>query len=247
MRRVVLLLLILIIVFVIFLCVSVKWSKLFSPGELSSAHAQLDDSGQCNACHTRGKQLDWEKCLGCHKEIKTKADKKQGIHGTASRDCILCHSEHHGRELKTYYLDKETFDHSRTGWKLEGLHALLKCEACHLNGSYSLDKTECVHCHHDIHLGQLGTQCAKCHNAETFNIISYKHQDTDKAPKGEHLQIICDECHKMQYDQYPSGEGRSIKYKGINFMCHRCHDDVHDGEHGKNCSKCHSQFSFEVE
>ena len=51
-------LIIILIVFVFYLGFKVKWSKLFSHGVLSEAHEELEKSGECKACHTKGQKLD---------------------------------------------------------------------------------------------------------------------------------------------------------------------------------------------
>ncbi|MEW5803782.1 MAG: hypothetical protein AB1847_16940 [bacterium] len=145
-----------------------KWSQLFSPGPLSSAHEELDANGDCAACHTRGKRLDTRKCLDCHQEIKTMIQAKTGFHSRVSWECEHCHSEHHGRSYRIAHIDPKTFDHALTGWPIEGSHDLLKCEACHKKGSYLLDKNQCIHCHRDVHEGENGTDCTECHNQRTF-------------------------------------------------------------------------------
>ena len=63
---------IILIVFIFYLGFKVKWSKLFSHGVLSEAHEEMEKSGECNACHTKGQKLDFDKCLVCHNEIKEK-------------------------------------------------------------------------------------------------------------------------------------------------------------------------------
>ncbi|MBN2372247.1 hypothetical protein JXL19_00460 [bacterium] len=237
---------VIILFFLFYLIFQTRWSILFSPGELSNAHAEFDESGECRACHTRGSRLDNGKCLDCHDEIKDALQKEYGLHGRASSECSQCHSEHHGREYKLSYLDTETFDHATTGWALDGVHELLKCEACHSKDSYLLDMHECVLCHDDVHMGQLGPECHRCHDAKSFNTETYTHQ-TDKAPKGKHLQWSCDECHKMESGNYPLGKGVAVRYTGLDFTCNKCHEDVHDGEYGKDCAECHNQDTFKKE
>ena len=148
----------------------INWSHFFSPGKLSIAHAKLDLSGDCQACHTKGKQLDIGKCLACHEKIKEKKELGRGLHSKASGTCLHCHSEHHGREYNVAYFDLKNFDHSITGWKLEGLHNDLKCETCHKKDTYLLDKTKCIDCHEDIHEGENGDDCGECHSQHTFKM-----------------------------------------------------------------------------
>ena len=165
-----LLLFILIMACLFYIGLHIKWSKMLAPGALSLAHAELDLSEDCQSCHTKGKQIDYDKCLDCHEEIRDKMDSKSGLHGIASEECLDCHSEHHGPEANIAYFDEANFDHTKTGWLLEGRHRLLKCEACHLKDTFLLDNTECVHCHQDFHEGEYGQDCAECHNQDTFRM-----------------------------------------------------------------------------
>jgi hypothetical protein len=150
----------------------VRWANLFSPGALSSVHAELDKTGKCDACHTKGKQLETAKCLDCHKEIKEKRQAGSGLHGREKDACFACHSEHHGREADIAFFNKDAFDHSKAGWALEGMHKKLRCEACHQEKSYLMAGTECFDCHHeqDVHWGENGKDCAECHNQDTFKL-----------------------------------------------------------------------------
>ena len=82
------------IVFIFYLGFKITWSKLFSHGVLSEAHEELEKSGECKACHTKGQKLDIEKCLLCHEEIKEKIEANSGLHAKTSKECANCHSEH---------------------------------------------------------------------------------------------------------------------------------------------------------
>ncbi|MGA1794346.1 MAG: hypothetical protein ACMUIL_00690 [bacterium] len=165
-----LLLLLIVVFFLLYACFHVKWSEMLSPGDLSLAHADMDLSEDCQACHTKGKQIDNGKCLDCHAEIQDKMDLNQGLHSQASSECLDCHSEHHGKETNIAYFDEDNFDHAKTGWSLEGRHTLLKCEACHMKDSFLLDKADCIHCHKDFHEGEYGTDCAECHDQDSFRM-----------------------------------------------------------------------------
>lgn len=151
-------------------CFNIRWSVMLAPGDLSLAHAEQDLSEDCQACHTKGKQIDNAKCLECHVEIQDKMDLNRGIHDNSATDCLNCHTEHHGKETNIAYFDMEHFDHAKTGWLLEGRHRLLICEACHLNDSFLLNKTDCIHCHKDFHEGEYGNDCSECHNQDSFRM-----------------------------------------------------------------------------
>ncbi|MGA1839459.1 MAG: hypothetical protein ACMUIU_02450 [bacterium] len=238
---------IVLIIFVFYLGFKVKWSKLFSHGVLSEVHKELEKSGECNACHTKGQKLDFDKCLLCHEKIKEKIESNSGLHAKASKECVNCHSEHHGESYNLIHLDIERFDHNSTGWPLNGKHALLRCTVCHSKESYLLDKNRCRDCHYDIHLGQLDTDCDKCHNEENFKTITYEHVNMDKGPKGKHMDLACRDCHEVESTTSPSEKGILVKYTGTKFLCNKCHEDPHDGEYGLDCSECHNQITFEKE
>jgi hypothetical protein len=47
----------------------------------------------------------------------------------------------------------------------------LECKGCHTQPAAALKlKSDCVSCHSqdDVHVGQFGTQCQKCHDTRTF-------------------------------------------------------------------------------
>jgi hypothetical protein len=150
----------------------INWSKTFSPGPLSPAHKELDVKGKCNACHTKGKRLDTDKCLDCHQEIKSMIQKKRGLHARVTTKCEHCHSEHHIRLFNSIHFNENDFDHAMAGSQIGGKHRLLRCEVCHAKGSYLLNKHKCFQCHVDIHKGENGQDCAECHTQDTFKNVN---------------------------------------------------------------------------
>lgn len=150
-----------------------------SPGELSKVHEQLEGLSNCTQCHVLGKKVTNEKCLDCHKEIINLISKKEGYHASTEvqgNDCFNCHSEHHGKNFKLINIEKDNFDHSLTGYKLEGKHGQIKCEECHKKefiqpevsqkkevGTFLGLNTKCLSCHDDYHQKTLSSDCASCH------------------------------------------------------------------------------------
>jgi hypothetical protein len=96
-------------------------------------------------------------CIGCHAS--------SDIHkGGLGRDCASCHSPN-GWQVWD-------FDHGKqTRFALTGAHGRLNCHDCHRQPA-SLVKlpADCASCHRkdDIHLGQYGAQCQRCHTSITF-------------------------------------------------------------------------------
>jgi hypothetical protein len=112
----------------------------------------------CGQCHaTRGFAGTPSECIACHRA--------SDVHkGSLGRDCAACHSPN-GWQLWE-------FDHDRqTRFALTGRHASLSCGDCHRGATGQMKlPSECAACHRDddIHLGQFGTQCQRCHGTITF-------------------------------------------------------------------------------
>src|SRR6202008_4351137 len=111
-----------------------------SPGPLSKAHQSLSGTTQCASCHQFGTSVPTFKCLDCHKEIAQGLAAKHGYHASLQmqnpngKECVHCHIEHNGEDFKLILWEpsKKQFDHRKTGYKLEGKHAEVACEKCHM-------------------------------------------------------------------------------------------------------------------
>ncbi len=231
-----------------------------SPGPLSKAHQSLSGLTQCTSCHKLGTGGAL-KCLDCHAEIKQRLALRQGFHATVvksetpDRDCVRCHSEHNGEnfQLIRWEPSREKFDHSKTGYALEGKHAAIECKQCHtagliqpplrnlirykdLNKSFLGLSRACLSCHKDFHQGQLNKDCQTCHNTTEWKDVSrFNHAKTRYPLTGKHAEVACAKCH------VPLGPGLSPKYTGLNFAtCSACHSDPHKGAFQKGCDSCHS-------
>jgi hypothetical protein len=219
---------------------------LVSPGKLSKVHSHLSGVNNCKKCHTDGKQTDVSKCLDCHKELTTRINAGKGYHRDKKGNCVTCHPEHHGEEFQLIELETKNFDHSETGHILQGFHKpITDCRRCHHKAtmvpgkkffSFLLANTDCVSCHKDVHQGQLGVRCEKCHSVDQrFKEIksSFNHNDSSFPLKGAHRQVNCEKCHRQK------------KWKNISFArCTDCHQDKHQPSFNKRCSSCHNETSW---
>lgn len=228
-----------------------------SPGDLAEAHANLEGMSNCTQCHILGEKVSNEKCLACHTELKIRVEQNKGYHSSPEvkgNDCIKCHSDHHGRDFEMIRFDKETFNHSLTGYELLGSHKKQECKNCHKAEFISNQKikekkytflglnTACLSCHKDIHQKTLSTDCSKCHGFEKFiPAAKFHHQDTKYPLKGAHRDVECIKCHKKEIK---NGE-KFQEFAGISFdNCTNCHEDIHHNQFGQNCIQCHSEESF---
>ncbi len=240
--------------------VSMKANAQISPGNLTVAHANLEGLSNCTKCHVLGKQVENYKCLACHTEIKQLMDEGKGYHASSevkNQKCFKCHSEHHGRSFRIINFVPKTFNHDLTGFNLEGKHAQLKCEECHQvkfiqnpklfdkrNGTYLGLSTKCVSCHEDVHQNTLGTDCSSCHNTIKFNpTVKFNHDNAKFRLIGAHVKVACIKCHEKT-----TLNGKPFqKFTGLDFKnCSPCHADVHHGQFGSNCIRCHNEKSFLV-
>jgi len=98
-----------------------------SPGPLSKAHESLSGPTQCTSCHVVGKGSAVLKCQECHTEIAAEISSGHGLHATFpnKQDCAKCHSEHNGEDFPLIHWEPslKAFDHTRTGYALQGKHA----------------------------------------------------------------------------------------------------------------------------
>ena len=189
---------------------------------LLGAHARLG----CFDCHTASvatQKLETA-CVSCHRVD----DVHRGKLGT---DCAACHSPAGWRtDLR--------FDHDRTRFPLAGLHVAVPCEQCHLSRDFSDTPRNCGDCHaaDDVHKGNFGHDCARCHSPVGWSIWSFDHAKETHFPlTGAHASLACATCHRRPPEQ--------VKLRTDCVGCH-AQDDVHAGQFGPDCAKCHTTRTF---
>jgi nitrate/TMAO reductase-like tetraheme cytochrome c subunit len=150
---------------------------------------------QCRACH---QSLVFSKigsaCVDCHMDIHTG---KLGIH------CENCHSPVNWEDRQDQFQA-----HNRTLFPLLGVHALVDCDACHLNqqqDQFALTPVECFGCHlEDYNATEnpnhkkagFDLNCLECHQPQfpTWQKTTFQHTSAFKLD-GAHLQSDCNGCH----------------------------------------------------
>ena len=190
--------------------------------QLTGRHIKVD----CHSCHTASvttQKLPTD-CANCHRA----SDVHVGELGTR---CDQCHTTEGWRA-------GVSFDHDLTKYPLLGLHVAVSCEQCHTTRKYRDAGLECIDCHKkdDVHKGSLGVACAKCHSPNGWRLWEFDHgKETGFALTGAHGKLVCAGCHKQPADE--------VK---LNPTCLSCHeqDDVHLGQYGRQCQRCHSTITF---
>ena len=183
-------------------------------------------------------------CRFCHykEAVKQWHFKKIGL------NCIDCHHNVHGNELKEKFMPQNncsachktsgwetiSFNHDLTSFKLEGKHQSVKCKDCHENRNddgkvefkFASLKSNCQICHKDIHFGQFNSEmkgnkntCSYCHGFNNWKPVRFDHEETAFPLKGAHEKLFCSSCHK----KIRENGNIFIKYKLKDFKCAFCH------------------------
>ncbi len=188
---------------------------------LKGKHAKV----ACDKCHTGrlyDDKLDTD-CNACHARDDTHK-------GELGARCVSCHDE------TTWKLGR--FDHRRSRFPLVGAHVRLECKSCHKSNRYKEAPLVCLGCHEgdDKHKATLGHDCAACHNARDWRTWDFDHGRTRFALDGAHRPAACIACHVAA----------GVKIATLPIDCASCHrsDDVHRGEYGSSCERCHTTATF---
>jgi hypothetical protein len=176
----------------------------------------------CETCHVNNVYKGTPTaCYACHQ----KDDEHNGSFGTT---CETCHN--------AADWDKATFDHNLSAFKLDGEHANVTCEKCHVNNVFKGTPTACYACHQkdDKHNGSFGTECSGCHTTASWKGATFDHSRTNFPLNGGHARVQCEQCHKGGV------------FTGISITCVSCHADpaFHAGALGTQCESCHNTTAW---
>ncbi len=215
--------------------------------ELTGAHKRID----CRECHKpdfiddadlRKRRNTWlglgTACLDCHDDYHQ---------GTLSNDCAKCHDTEAFRPAPK-------FSHDKTRFPLTGKHKQVDCGSCHQvetrNGKEfqrfaDLPFNNCNACHQDAHRGNLGNNCKQCHSDAGWDVLTslrnFNHNTTGFPLKGRHQRVDCFSCHT------PDATAATVFQDRLGIApsaCAQCHEDVHQGRFGSDCTQCHNENSW---
>ncbi|MCC6809553.1 MAG: hypothetical protein IT381_19140 [Deltaproteobacteria bacterium] len=208
-------------------------------------------------------------CASCHGPFKRGGAAK--FKGLAFQTCASCHLDSHAGQLAAAACDRchtvESFSPIRfkladhKAYLLEDAHAAVGCGECHketlrpqmLTASggkvfrpsavdFHPKHDRCESCHEDPHGGQfIGKKCDTCHTTQGFRPASgFVHdRDTAFALAGAHVTAPCSGCHLRPAKTAP------VQFHGIDKACAACHQDVHFGQLGAACERCHDLSAFQ--
>lgn len=211
--------------------------SLFSITDHQKTDFQLQGSHlavPCFACHktitsraSRVKTIQFQftahQCINCHQDVhKGQTTRFVSKQKSSEDQCAYCHNVESWRNV--------SFDHSKTGFILEGRHLTTACSSCHWQEN-SADWTfksvakECSSCHQDVHGGQFRTadnrvDCARCHTSVDWLAEKFDHEkDAGFSLKGGHRFVPCSGCHKAE----DRNGIKVVRYKPLNTKCESCH------------------------
>ena len=167
-------------------------------------------------------------------------------HGGFVEDCGLCHAAGGWTPARP----GAKFDHSKY-FRLEGAHRTAACSGCHKSLKFDEEKTkkDCVACHSDVHIGELGADCSRCHTTRSFideARMRRAHNVTRFPLVGAHGSADCDTCHP------PQAQGH-LRYVNTPVECVSCHLSDYLGTTNPNhqaasfsqdCRQCHFENSW---
>ncbi|MGB5704061.1 MAG: hypothetical protein WBM48_14660, partial [Polyangiales bacterium] len=223
-------------------------AQFLSPGKLSAAHAEIDGDMNCSECHSTGKRIDMDACLGCHDDLHARIRRGEGLHSRPEyreKSCGRCHVEHLGRDAKLVRWpggSRDRFEHRMAGWPLNGAHRLVKCQDCHDapnrrgNATYLGLRQSCTSCHADPHEDRFqGEECTSCHNETDWTEVSnIRGNHPGLSLAGGHAKTKCEDCHDRGNVKPPSTGG----------TCVSCHEQVHEAAFGDRCESCHASIRW---
>lgn len=159
--------------------------------------------------------------------------------------CTGCHTTEGWSPLRRDL----AFDHTDTGFRLEGRHGDVSCVRCHTSLDFGrasvAEPGDCASCHLDVHEGTIVRTCASCHTTESFSALDYGLVHPADFPlEGAHLQTSCESCHT---------DDLGGAFRPVDTDCATCHlgdyltvplvDHQRLG-FSTTCNECHSSLDF---
>jgi hypothetical protein len=185
-----------------------SWQHMVVPGDLSQAHAFLDNN--CAACHTPVKGVLAQNCIVCHANNQSLLQRQPTAFHANIKSCTPCHLEHRGRTERPTNMDHVAL--ARIGLRqTEKASPEARVQTAQIKRwleetqrvSFSTEKLkreeqalDCAACHatKDRHLGSFGTDCAACHSTTAWTIPEFRHPSA--------ASQSCAQCHQAPPSHY---------------------------------------------
>jgi len=203
------------------------------------------------------------RCNDCHEDQH---------HGAMAGRCESCHSTAGWRRVDRNRVES-TFDHSTTGFRLEGSHASAPCASCHQAGrgsapegirirfqagtqSRSFPRPDvksgtCLSCHEDRHAGVFaklegGEDCRGCHGQDGWLPALFdvvRHNRDTSFPLKGAHLAVACESCHAKTGDVPTFQIEAMSCAD----CHAATNPHGDQFAGRACESCHTVESFHIE
>ncbi|HTK82858.1 MAG TPA: hypothetical protein VL633_11240 [Bacteroidota bacterium] len=187
-------------------CMTCHTTSAWTPASFNHASTAFPLTGkhattECAGCHTNGNyQLTYSSCYQCHQGNFETTINPNHVSGNFGHDCQTCHT--------TIAWSPAAFDHSITAFPLTGKHTATQCSACHTNGNYQIQFTNCYQCHQADYqrptdpnhvAANFDHNCQTCHTTTAWIPSTFNHdQQYFRIYSGRHqgLWTSCGNCHQ---------------------------------------------------
>ncbi len=203
---------------------------------LTGAHTAVP----CASCHANGYVGTPTTCNSCHMPVYTSSQLPGHVAAGIPTACGTCHN--------TTAWKPSIFNHTTTGYVLQGAHTgIVQCADCHKGNVTSAPQT-CIGCHQvqyngaPNHVAQgYPTDCGKCHTQTNWLATNFNHSTTTFPLTGAHTSVQCNLCHTTGY----SG--------GTPTVCYSCHTAKYNAttnpnhlaaKFPTNCESCHTTTAW---
>lgn len=190
------------------------------PGPLDPAHEGL--GLDCASCHTPLLGVEADACITCHALNGLLVQRQTTAFHAEARDCAGCHVEHTGSSSLRTPLDHDLLASLSAGWRAAG-ETRQSMDFTHADAA-SLDCGNC-HSNQDPHFELFGSDCADCHETDSWNVAGFAHP----APRSRD----CAQCHQAPPSHY------MMHFKMLSAkVARQPHAEVHE------CYSCHLTTSW---
>lgn len=167
-------------------------------------------------------------------------------HGAITIPCANCHTTESWKELAS----PMKFNHSTTGFVLQGAHINVQCIQCHTTKKFTGTATDCFTCHQpdfnralspNHQLGKLSHDCLTCHTLNGWRPSVFQHSKTNFQLIGAHQSVDCASCHTNN------------RFVGLPNDCYTCHQQDYlktttpnhqTAQFNHDCMSCHTPNSW---
>lgn len=200
-------------------------------------------------------------CSSCHAGLSSVKEFEEML-----ISCLSCHAD---QDVHQKYLgeiceechtpagwDSAEFNHTITGFILDGGHADLVCSDCHIDRTFQGQKGDCLTCHREDEPHQMifGEDCAACHSTESWLVVQFDHAGPysgfcstchQKETPENHFPGQCSICHQTTaWKPVSVPHTFPVNHEGANNQCNLCHPANVFSTY--DCYQCHEHNRSEM-